>query len=225
VPSYVSTPLGPPPQLLQPGLPAYAFGSLPLGPTARFQINQVAITSNVATVRGNVIEGNIPSIGQLITIQGTSNNTPLFNVSNATITGVNISQPSGTGTITFALTHADVVAIADNGVALIPVAEVGELILTGTASRAFAIQDIAGWNENGKTVTWSVSYPTAPSSVTMALQGALVDQDSQYATLDSSTNIAGDGPRMSTLINIRFLRAKCIQASGTSPAAIVKISI
>ena len=87
------------------------------------------------------------------------------------------------------------------------------------------MQEVSGQDQNGLTVTWSIVYPTAPTVVNMQLQGSMKDIDAQYQNLDASTNIAGDGPRMITNVNLRFLRAKTIQASGTSPAAIVKISI
>lgn len=225
MPAYQSTPASNnPPQCLQPGVPGYAFGSKATGQTTLLQITKVAITGNVATITVLVREGNIPVVGQLISITGTSQLTPLFNVSNIAISGVSIVAATGVGTITFALVHADVVAVDDNGQGYVPVNEVGET-LVNASSIAFAMQEIVGQNANARTITWSTMYPSAPTSVTMTLQASLFDIDAQYQSLDSSTNTAGD-ERQVTASNFRFLRVVASAVvGGTSPTSIVKVMI
>src|SRR5260370_33326885 len=117
------------------------------------QVTKVAITSNVATVNVTVREGNIPVAGGAgsgfggVTIQGTSQAGGAFNVTNATLTNVTIGKTTGIGTITFALTHADVAAIADAGQAYVSPDSIGEALATGS-SQAFAIQEIGADDDN-----------------------------------------------------------------------------
>jgi hypothetical protein len=137
---------------------------------------------------------------------------------------VSINAATGIGTITFTLTHADVVPIADTGMAYVPVPEVGETLANGS-SQAFAIQDASGHNENGLTIQWSTFYPSAPSTVTMTLEIADVDLDSEYTQLDSSNNTGGDN-RSYTEARPRFLRVTASNVTGgTLPTAIVRVNI
>jgi hypothetical protein len=217
------------PVLLQPGVNGYAFGSLNVNfPTTMMEISAVTLIGNVAGVSVLVREGAIPIPGSLLTIRGTSTASGAFNVVNVPIGTVTIDPVTGIGTITFTIVHADVAPVADTGQAYVPVPEVGELLpapgLT-QASQAFAIQDIAGHNENGLTIQWSTSYPAQPSTVLMTLQVADVDQDSQYQMLDSSNNTNGDS-RSITLTRFRFLRVLASGVTGgASPTAIVRIGI
>ncbi len=211
--------------LLQPGVSGYLLGSRDSSfPTTRLQITNVALTSNVATVTVLVRSGKIPVAGALISITGTAAASGAFNVSNIAISTVSIDAVTGIGTITFALTHADVVSAPDAGQGYVPVPEVGEALVNGK-SQAFAIQDIAGHNENGLTVTWSTFYPSAPSTVTMTLQAAMVNQDAQFETLDTSTNTGGD-VRSTTFTRYRFLRVVASNVTGgTNPTAVVRLDI
>lgn len=226
MPPYVTLPdsSNSPVLLLQPGVPAYALGSKKNGPTCKMVITQVAITGNVATVTVKIIEGDIPTTSGLITITGTTTAGGAFNVSGVAITGVSITASTGVGTITFALTHANVAPTADSGMGYVPVPEVAEA-LVNESTQAFAVQEVAGPNENGRTITWSTAYPSAPGAVTVKLQASLVDIDSQYSQLDSSTNVGGE-TRMITLTNERFLRANISGVSGGSnPTGIIKLLI
>lgn len=219
MPAYVAAPPGPFPTLLEAGDIGYAFGSKPTGPTRLLQVTKVALTSNVATVNVTMREGNIPAIGDLITIQGTANTSGLFNVTNATLTGVTIDATTGIGTVTFALTHADVTAAVDAGQAYVPVSEVGESAANGS-SAAFAIQEVTGVNQTGRTITWTTKYPSAPAAATATLQGAIVDQDSEYGDLDSTTTLTGTN-RSVVSVNEKFFRVKLSGVSGGSSPTIV----
>jgi len=209
--------------MLQPGVPGYAFGSWNANaPTTLMQVTNISLTSNVATVTVLVREGNIPAVGSLISISGTTTASGAFNVSNIAITGVSIVAATGIGTITFALTHADVPSAADAGQAYVPVPEVAEA-LSNSTSQQFGVQEDVGMNDNARTVTWSTAYPSAPGAVTMDLQASLFDIDGQYVKVDESTNAAGE-QRSITLQNFRFLRLKASGVSGgSSPSVIAKI--
>jgi hypothetical protein len=51
--------------------------------------------------------------------------------------------------------------------------------------------------------------------VSLSLQGAAADVDSEYSTLDTSTATAGEA-RTVTNVRANFLRVKCNSASGGS---------
>jgi len=126
--------------LALPGIPVYVWGSLSdrIAPS-RMTISNVALTSNVATLTVQVIEGNIPAIGQNVTVRGTQQASGAFNVTAVAITGVTINAVSGAGTITFALTHANVGSVADSGLATAPQAITFEAVSTNENSVPVAL--------------------------------------------------------------------------------------
>lgn len=223
--AYVSSPAGPPPVELLPGVTGYAFGSRNLNkPTVRMTITSVAVSGNVATVGVQIVEGYIPSVGDLITVTGTTTIGGAANVTNQAITAVNITATTGAGTISFALTHADQSVQPDTGMGFVPIPEVGEALANGT-SQAFAIPSKEGFNDNGLTITWSTRFPSSPGSVTMTLEAAMENEDSQFITLDTSTNVTAD-ERLITLTRFRFLRIRAANvAGGSSPTVIARIDI
>ena len=107
-----------------PGSITYLLGSrAPDGGT--MNVTNVALTSNVATVTVTGWSGALPIVGTPVTIRGTTNTSGLFNVSNAVLTGVTLDS-TGAGTLTFALTHANVVSAADTGTLTFPPQVTGE---------------------------------------------------------------------------------------------------
>lgn len=210
--------------LLQPGLPGYSLGSRATGSTRLLQVTNVALTGNVATLNVTMREGNIPAIGDLITVRGTSGAAGAFNVTNVALTGVSINSLTGQGTVTFALTHADVGSAVDAGQAYIPVPETAETLQVQKCLQ-FALPELSSENANSRTISWSTSYPSAPVSVSVTLEAALQDIDSQYATLDTSTNVNGE-TRLITLTDFRFVRINFgAVTGGSSPTGIAKILI
>jgi len=83
----------------------------------------------------------------------------------------------------------------------------------GQASQQFALPNYAGFPENGRTVRWQTIFGTAPSAVTVVLQTAMVDADSQYSTIDTSTATAGEA-RTITGVRGNFIRAKVSSITG-----------
>jgi hypothetical protein len=83
------------------------------------------------------------------------------------------------------------------------------------ASQQFALPNYAGMPNNGRVVVWQTIYGTAPSAISVALQAAMNDVDAQYATIDTSTNTAGESR---TVTNVRgnFIRAKISSITGGS---------
>ena len=229
MPPYINNPSGNNPvTMLFRGTPGYAYGSFnKLQQDTLMQVTNVALTGNVATVTVLVREGNIPIVGGNfggITITGTTTAGGIFNVVKAAMTGVTINALTGVGTITFALTHANVASTPDAGQAYVRVVATGEALATGS-SQAFAIQEVPVGDDNQMTITWSTIIGGAPATVTVNLQASVNDVDSEYATLDSSTNTTGE-TRTISAVRFRFLRLNVSAATGgTNPTIQGKILV
>lgn len=85
----------------------------------------------------------------------------------------------------------------------------------GQASQQFALPNYSGFPENGRTIRWQTIYGTAPSSVSVILQTAMKDVDTQYTTVDTSTATAGEARTISG-VRGNFIRAKVSAISGGS---------
>ena len=85
----------------------------------------------------------------------------------------------------------------------------------GQASQQFALPSYAGFPENGRTVRWQTIFGTAPTVVSVVLQTAMVDADTQYSTIDTSTATAGEA-RTITGVRGNFIRAKVSSITGGS---------
>jgi hypothetical protein len=220
MPSYQNNPSGNNPvQMLLRGVPGYAFGSWDADQsTTLMQVTSVAKTGGTATVGVTMREGDIPIVGNLITVRGVATDNS-FNVTNASLTNVTIDATTGKGTVQYAVTGGVVVTTPDAGQAYVPVQEVGEAVANGS-SQAFAVQEVPAGDDNQMTVTWSTFFPSNPAAVTVNLQGSLFDIDAQYATLDSSTSVSGETRTISD-IRFRFLRFNITGASGGSSPTIV----
>lgn len=189
MPAYQASPVGRNVIQAVPGLPAYAFGSLNriVAPT-RMHITAGSVTGNVATITGTVIEGNIPTVGQLVTVAGCSNST--FNVTNIAIATVSAAATPDVGvyTITYALTTGDIASGALTGLAMAPQIEVGET-LANQSSIAIALQSNVGPN-NAQTVRFDVTFPTIPTTAQVDVYTAAIDVDSEYVLLTTVANVA-----------------------------------
>ena len=83
----------------------------------------------------------------------------------------------------------------------------------GEAGARFALPEPAGFPSQEHTVRWQTLFGTAPSAVSLSLQGAMADVDAEYATMDTSTATAGEA-RTVTGVRARFLRVKCNSLTG-----------
>lgn len=95
----------------------------------------------------------------------------------------------------------------------------GESPAAGQASQQFAMPAFAGFPDNGRTVRWQTAFGTAPSAVNIVLQTAMADSDAQYATVDTSTLVAGEA-RTVTGVRGKFIRAKVSSITGGSAITI-----
>jgi len=83
------------------------------------------------------------------------------------------------------------------------------------AGSQFAIPSFAGQPDVGYVVRWQTIFGTAPTAVSLQLQGAMADVDAEYQTMDSSTATAGEA-RTVTGVQAKFLRIKFVSSTGGS---------
>jgi hypothetical protein len=83
----------------------------------------------------------------------------------------------------------------------------------GEAGSQFALPNPSGFADGGRVVAWQTIYATAPSAVSLSLQAAMDDVASDYATIDTSTNTAGES-RTVTGVRANFLRVICNSITG-----------
>lgn len=213
------------------GVPSYLFGSWPMttAPT-RFLITQVQLTTNVATITGTIIEGDIPAVGALISVRQTQSNAGLFNVTNVAISAVAINSSTGVGTISFPLTNANVGATADAGEARVPKPETSEALANGASvACTLPVQDPK--TDSARTVSLVIAFPSLPTTATVDLQGAIYDQDGEYAKLGNVAIVSGGaitaGPVAEFQLNqMRFYRLNVSGVTGgTNPTIIGKILV
>lgn len=168
-------------------------------------VSNVALTTNVATVTLQIITGPLPVVGSLISIINTTTSTGLFNVNRAVITGVTINTSTNAGTITFALTNANVGSAADAGSIFIEPAEVGETIVNNSFSIACVIQAPEG--DSQFTVPFSVTCPTIPTALTATLQRALKNSSNEWTNTTAVVTIAAGAFTAGPVIEIASERA------------------
>jgi hypothetical protein len=234
VPAYIQTPINNPPRTsLLPGDVGYSLGSFstygPHDPGCTAQVTTVAITSNVATVGLKILAGYKPLVNQLISITGTVTGAGEFNVTNvaiASVSGFNTGDNS-TGTVTFALTGANVSTTNDAGEAYMPPLETADLAGSAIKGLQLALGADHATVGNKRVVSWSYEFPSAPSSATIALEVATVDQDAAYTALDtqSSPVFTGETRVLSVPASTNFVRIHVTSVSGgSSPSVVGRVS-
>lgn len=231
MPAYLNGPLNPPVTMLLRGKTAYSIGGFnDLAGRCQMLVTNVALTTNVATLTCTIIAGDKPAIGALAFIQGTTSTAGAFNSSvGVVLTGSTFTGT--TGTITFALTHANVGSAPDVGVVIVDAPETSESVTTGTVpykGKQFGVPQASVGRSSGDTISWGYFFPgTAPGSVTVQLQGADTDIDSNYTVIDSGTSTGGETrPPLSTsgLTGVNFLRIVVTAMSGGPSACIAKLT-
>lgn len=81
------------------------------------------------------------------------------------------------------------------------------------AGSQFALPSYAGQPDTGTAVRWQTLFGTAPTAVSLILQGAMADVDAEYQTIDTTTNTAGEA-RTVTGVQAKFLRIKFVSSTG-----------
>jgi hypothetical protein len=206
---------------LTPGEIGYSWGGFndDIAPT-RMLVSNVALTSNVATLTVQIVEGNVPAIGSLISVQGTASTSGLFNVTNVALASVTIVAATGAGTVTLPLTHANVASVANTGQAIVKVPYTFDT-LPGTAAggKQFAIPHY--FRPGFRQLSWFTAFTGAPSTVAAALQVADEDVEASYTTIDTSTVATGETREIGKVpingIAANFVRIQMASTGGTSP--------
>jgi hypothetical protein len=232
---YVKSPFKASPQLAVAGTPSYLLGSYndKTGPTVGLVISDSG-NGTTSTVVFQIIQGNVPVTGSLVTIVGTANAAGAYNVTNVSAT-VSSTTAAGICTITFAGTGNSASA-ADNGQVIIPQPEVGETVTNGTVpyasvpvARPFNNPNI----QEGQSLTATLNFGTGLSAVTAYLQGADIDLDSEYQTVheygptlaagiysfqsgqDTPALAGAANPGGAPVLNYRFYRFYISAATGS----------
>ncbi len=221
MPAYDSSPFKPVPRLLIPGQNTYLLGSYSQDASpSKFQISNVELASDVATVTGTMTEGSVPAVGSQISIRGTQTSSGLFNVTNVALASVTFTVASSAISVTFALTGATVATTVDSGLAIVPQPEIPET-LADEASIACTPQNNETFLEVSRLVSTAVEFPTLPTAATVVLQGANVDQNSEYSTIATVATVASGVQTtpvvtaISSAVNYRFYRFLVSGVTGT----------
>jgi hypothetical protein len=217
-------------QQLVPGQPAYLFGTynFDIAP-ARFLITNSALTSNVATITGQLIEGPIPTVNSLISVIQTQAGSGTMNVNRATITAVSISATTGIGTISYTDTNSNVTSVADTGMALIDTPEVPDALVNGY-SILLALQAQPAEQRLNRQLMVTVEFPSLPTTATVLLYAGMTPYKTQMTTTGLTVATVTGGAQ-STNINTQIAAGVwnylCLVASsvtgGTNPTIIGKI--
>ncbi len=83
------------------------------------------------------------------------------------------------------------------------------------AGSQFAMPSFTGLADGGSAVRWQTIFGSAPTAVSISLQGAMADVDAEYQTIDTSTNVAGEARTVSG-VQAKFLRIKFTSSTGGS---------
>jgi hypothetical protein len=179
--------------------PNYAFGerSQQVQPFL-FTITSVALAADVATIGVTIKSGGggnaVPMVGAKCGVQGTATNGGAFNVDPSTVTAVDYDAATGTGTISFALEHANVAQVDDVGQMVVQSAEIPDLIVAGSASRAFALGYTKDEMDNERSLFCEAKFTgTVPTSATVVLQIANVNSDERFQTVGNAGGTAPGG--------------------------------
>lgn len=175
--------------LLVPGKPLYLLGSLSFSQSpTKAQITNVALTTNVVTLSLQLTEGLIPVVNQLINVQQCSQ--AAINGVNYTITGVSgfNTGDNSTGTVTFALTHANIATIAATGNAIAPIPVTADVCANETSWYA-ALPYNDPRIDQSRTLVFQCAFPSVPVAATVT---AYVSDDGiTFYSIGAVATVAG----------------------------------
>jgi hypothetical protein len=210
-----------------PGHPTYLLGTFDYrAATGNYVITNVARTAFTCTVTVAVKEGNVPIVGQLVSVLCSDSS---FNVTQAAlIAPVSVDATTGIGTITYTgTTFGEVVSIAATGQVIGLVLEVGETLVNIT-SMPVCLQSNTGAN-NGRDVTFEVTLSGGTPTATVAVQKAINNVGTEFVDAGAGANLnftAAAGTKQYTAIDFRdhFVRFVISGVSGgSSPKIVAKV--
>jgi hypothetical protein len=82
-----------------------------------------------------------------------------------------------------------------------------------TSGTQFALPSFTGTTDAGTAVRWQTIFGTAPTAVSIILQGAMADVDAEYQQLDISAVTTGEA-RTVTGVQAKFLRIRFVSSTG-----------
>lgn len=194
MPVYQTTPFKASPALAVAGTPQYLFGSYndKTGPTSGIVISDSAVTTT-GTLTFQILSGNIPVVGSLITVVGTANGGGNFNVTNVAIATV-VCTDAGVCTVTYAITSSTVAAnTPDNGHVIVPQPEVGETVAAASKSVPVARPYNNPEIQEGQALTAVLNLGNGLSGLTASLEGSDFDVDSEYTTIHTFVSAGAAG--------------------------------
>src|SRR5712692_7602722 len=82
-----------------------------------------------------------------------------------------------------------------------------------TAGSQFALPSFTGLPDSGTAVRWQTIFGTAPTAVSIVLQGAMSDIDAEYQTIDTTVATTGEARTVAS-VQAKFLRIKFVSSTG-----------
>ncbi len=82
------------------------------------------------------------------------------------------------------------------------------------AGTQFAVPEPAGFPNQGHTVAWQTIFGTAPTAVSIQLEGAMADVDAEYSKIDGPSTATAGEQRTVPNVRARFLRMKFNSSTG-----------
>jgi hypothetical protein len=172
---------------LQKGVATYLFGSFNYKQSnTQMRVTNIVGDGTTATLTVQIYGGEIPIVGNLVSVSQTTTSSGAFNVNRAALTAVSINA-LGAGTISF-LSATSVSSTPDAGTAIAEVAEIPETLAAG-ASIAACLESPEC--DSQKTIPLAVTFTTKPTAVTVTLQVALRNVDAEFTNTTTAVTVAG----------------------------------
>ncbi len=82
-----------------------------------------------------------------------------------------------------------------------------------TSGTQFALPSFTGIADSGTAVRWQTIFGTAPTAVSIILQGAMADVDAEYQQIDIASLTTGEA-RTVAGVQAKFLRIRFVSSTG-----------
>lgn len=205
--------------MLQPGVPQYAFGSFGYSdPGCRMAISSATIDGSGNAIIGVTVQsGNIPEVGAVVNIEGTTLQGGTLNAEGWALTAVDIDATTGIGTVEIAAGVTPESEVPQSGVIYARAVEVPETLSGPQKSQAFAVQAAKG---QGRGISWTYEFPTGvvPGAISIQLEGAVRDIDAEYTIIGTAqTDVSANYHAIIASVpeNANFVRVNMTTFTGT----------
>jgi hypothetical protein len=82
-----------------------------------------------------------------------------------------------------------------------------------TSGTQFGLPSFTGIADSGTAIRWQTIFGTAPTAVSIVLQGAMADVDAEYQQLDITSLTTGEA-RTVAGVQAKFLRIRFVSSTG-----------